>query len=112
MQQQNTPDHAPAPAGCALRLFWMLVGNAIVYASLATIALGGADFPSRLDYVVWLTVVLTIAARRVDITRWAGKTASGEPATLAHWRRYAVTVIVVTAIASVLAHAIGGPPSA
>ena len=51
-----------------------------------------------------------IAARRVDITRWAGKTASGEPATLAHWRRYAVTVVFVTAIASVVAHAIGGPP--
>jgi hypothetical protein len=42
------------------------------------------QFPSVLDGVVWLTVALTILARRIDITRWAGKTASGEPATLAH----------------------------
>ncbi|MCY1009581.1 hypothetical protein OV079_29250 [Nannocystis pusilla] len=106
MQQQNTPDHAPASAGCALRLFWMLIGNAIVYASLATIAMNGEAFPSALDGVVWLTVALTIVARRVDITRWAGKTASGEPATLAHWRRYAITVVALTALASVLAHVI------
>lgn len=108
MQQQNTPDHAPAPAGCALRLFWMLIGNAIVYASLAMIAMNGEGFPSALDGVVWLTVALTIVARRVDITRWAGKTASGEPATLAHWRRYAIAVVSLTALASVLAHVIGG----
>ncbi|MDC0721314.1 hypothetical protein [Nannocystis bainbridge] len=106
--QLKTPDHAPAPAGCALRLFWMLVGNAIVYACLATIAFQGLPFPSLLDGVVWITVALTIAARRVDITRWAGTTASGEPATLAHWRRYAVTVVVVTAAVSVLAHALSG----
>lgn len=108
MQQLHTPDPAPAPAGCALRLFWMLVGNAIVYASLAMIAMDGAAFPSALDGVAWVTVVLTILARRVDITRWSGKTASGEPATLAHWRRYALTVILVTAAASAIAHAIGG----
>ena len=110
MQQPNTPDLAPAPAGCALRLFWMLVGNAIVYASLATIAMNGAAFPSLLDGVVWATVVLTIVARRLDITRWAGKTASGEPATLAHWRRHTVIVVLTTAAASVLAHAIASSP--
>ena len=108
MQQQNTLDPAPAPAGCVLRLFWMLIGNAIVYGSLAMIAMNGEAFPSVLDGVVWLTVGVTIVARRVDITRWAGKTASGEPATLAHWRRYAITVVLVTALASVLAHVIGG----
>ena len=85
----------------------MLVGNAIVYASLAMIAMNGDAFPSPLDGVVWVTVVLTIVARRVDIVRWRGKTASGEPATLSHWRRHAATVVLVTAIASVIAHAIG-----
>lgn len=107
MQQSNTPENAPAPAGCALRLFWMLISNAIVYASLAVIAMEGAAFPSPLDGVVWVTVVLSILARRIDITRWSGKTASGEPATLAHWRRYAATVLIVTAAASALVHVIG-----
>ncbi|PCC72229.1 hypothetical protein [Nannocystis exedens] len=107
MQQVHTPENAPAPAGCALRLFWMLLSNAIVYASLAVIAMEGAAFPSPLDGVVWVTVVLGILARRVDITRWSGTTAAGEPATLAHWRRYTATVVVVTAVASVLAHVLG-----
>lgn len=86
----------------------MIVGNAIIYASLATIAMKGHAFPSVLDAVVWVTVVLTVVARRIDITRWHGKTASGEAATLSHWQRYAVSVVMVTAAASALAHAIGG----
>ncbi|MCY0993114.1 hypothetical protein OV203_38595 [Nannocystis sp. ILAH1] len=85
----------------------MLISNAIVYASLAVIAMEGAAFPSTLDFVVWVTVALSILARRVDITRWSGKTASGEPATLVHWRRYTVTVLIVTLVASALAHLIG-----
>jgi len=86
----------------------MFVGNAAVYASLAVIAMGDAEFPSSLDAVVWVAVALTLGARWLDITRWEGKTASGEPATLAHWRRYAVVVVGLTAVASVVAHAIGG----
>jgi len=108
MVPDHHPNATPAPAGCLLRLFWMLIGNAIVYASLAVIAFEGAPFPSALDVVVWVTVALTLVARHRDITRWGGQTASGEPATLAHWRRFAAVVILVTAAASVLAHALGG----
>jgi hypothetical protein len=106
VQEPNTPDHAPAPSGCVLRLFWMVVGNAIVYGSLAVIALNEIAFPGILDGVVWLTVVLTIVARRVDITRHRGTTVSGDPATLAHWRRHAETVVCGAIIASVFAHMI------
>jgi hypothetical protein len=104
---EPTPSATPAPAGCLLRLFWMLIGNAIVYALLAMIAMNRVPFPSPFDAVVWVTVVLILVARRIEITRWAGQTASGEPATLAHWRRFAVIVVLVTAAASLLAHAIG-----
>jgi hypothetical protein len=107
VQQLNTSDQSPAQAGCLLRLFWMIVGNAIVYGSLAYVALNKLAFPGVLDIVVWLTVVLTIVARRVDITRWQGTTASGEPATLEHWRRYAVIVVLVAAAASAVAHMVG-----
>ncbi|MCY0993098.1 hypothetical protein OV203_38515 [Nannocystis sp. ILAH1] len=106
-QQQQNPDNAPSPVGCLLRIFWMFVSNAIVYGSLAGIVMHGAAFPSILDFVIWSTVVFTILARRVDITRWGGKTAQGEPATLIHWRRHAVIVVIVTIVASVIAHAIG-----
>lgn len=106
--QANSRDEAPAPAGCLLRLFWMLVANAIIYGSLAMIAMNGEPFPSTLDAVVWITAAMSLVARRVDITRMNGHTAGGEPATLAHWRKYAAAVIVVTALASLVAHAIAG----
>jgi hypothetical protein len=85
----------------------MLVGNAIVYGSLAYVALNELAFPGVLDLVVWLTVVLAIVARRLDITRWQGTTAIGEPATLEHWRRYAAMVILAAAAGSILAHMVG-----
>lgn len=106
--QEDAQGAPPAPAGCLLRLFWMLVANAVIYGSLATIAMKGMAFPSALDGVVWSTVVASLAARRLDITRWDGRTAGGEPATLVHWRKYAAAVVVVTALASLLAHAIAG----
>lgn len=105
----SQPSHAPpSGTGCLLRLFWMLLGNAIVYGSLAMIAMNREPFPSLLDAVAWITVALILLARRVDITRHHGTTASGDPATLAHWRRYAVAVVVLTALASLVAHAIAG----
>jgi hypothetical protein len=107
VQELNTLDQAPAQAGCVLRLFWMLVGNAIVYGSLTYVALNKLAFPGVLDVVVWLTVVLTILARRLDITRWQGTTATGEPATLEHWRRHAAIVVLAAAVGSVMAHMIG-----
>lgn len=91
-----------------MRLIWMFIGNAAVYGSLAVIAMEGSPFPSLLDAAVWLAVALTIGARWLDITRWQGKTASGEAATLAHWRRHSLIIIATTAAASVLAHAVGG----
>ena len=106
--QASPQDAAPAPAGCLLRLFWMFIANAIIYGSLAMIAMNGTSFPSSLDAVVWITVATSLVARRFDITRLNGQTAGGEPATLAHWRTYAAAVITVTAFASLLAHAIAG----
>lgn len=79
----------------------------IVFGSLAIIVVDELAFPAIPDAVVWLTVALMIVARRVDITRGQGTTATGEPATLAHWRNYAVTVVCVAGVASVFAHAFG-----
>jgi hypothetical protein len=106
VQELNTPDHPPALAGRALRLFWMLVGHAIVYSSLGVIIVNQFAFPGIFDGVIWLTVVLMIVARHVDITRWQGRTFGGEPATLVHWQDYAVTLVWLTTIVTTLAHLI------
>jgi hypothetical protein len=106
VREPNSPDHPPAKAGGALRLFWMFVGNAIVYSSLGVIIINQFAFPGIFDGVILLTVVLMIVARRVDITRRQGRTISGEPATREHWRDYAVTLVWLTTIVSTLAHLI------
>jgi uncharacterized membrane protein YecN with MAPEG domain len=105
VSEPNTPEHPHARAGWALQLFWRVVGNAIVYTSLFVIIVNQFAFPGIFDGVIWFTVVLMIVARRVDITRGQGTTA-GDPATLVHWRDYAVTLVWLTAIVSTLAHLI------
>jgi hypothetical protein len=50
---------------------------------------------------------LLIVARYVDITRFKGDTAYGEPATLAHWRRYALSLLVGSIVVWVVIHGIG-----
>jgi hypothetical protein len=106
VSELNTP-REPAQAGFPLRIFWMLLGHAIVFLSLGVVLVDKLPFPSVLDAVVWITVVLMIVARRVDIVRYRGTTATGEPATLAHWRGYTLNVIWVTAFVSAMVHTLG-----
>ena len=103
MPELNTPPE-PALAGVPLRLFWMLFGHAIVFLSLGIIMVDELAFPSILDGVIWITVVLMIVARRIDIVRCRGTTASGEPATLTHWRDYTRNLFFIAVIASVIVH--------
>ena len=109
---ENSPSPANTPpiasAGCLLRLFWLLIGNAAIYLALATIAATKPPLPSSLDFVVGITLLLMIAARWLDITRNAGRTVSGEPATLRHWRLHAAMLVGLTLTAWALAHFIAG----
>lgn len=105
MQELNI--HEASQTGCLLRLFWMLYGYAIVFLSLGVVIVNEVAFPAIHDGVVWLTVALMSAARHIDISRYEGTTAIGEPATLAHWRSYTATIVLVTAAASAIAHVLG-----
>lgn len=108
--ENSIPDakSAPAPAGCLLRLFWMLVGNGLLYLSLILIASKHAPLPSYLDALAGAAVVAMIVARYLDITRFAGRTVEDEPATLAHWRRFTVALVVVATLSWLLAHYFSG----
>lgn len=99
---------APAPAGCLLRMFWMLAGNGALFLSIILIAFKHAPLPSYLDAIVATTVILMSAARRLDIARFAGQTIDGEPATMAHWRTYTMILFGTTVLAWTLAHFISG----
>lgn len=100
---------APAPTSFFLRLLWMLVGPGIAAVALAVIAFERLHFPSTLDLVVAAAAVGIVGARGLDIARYGGQTATGDPATWSHWRRHSTQVVVVIAAASIAVHALGGP---
>lgn len=108
----NTTDTSNAPpiaaSGCLLRLVWSIAGSAAIYLALATIGATSPPLPSYLDFIVGVTLVLMLAARRLDITKFNGRTFGDEPATLRHWRRYAVLLVSSTVAAWSVAHLIAG----
>ena len=56
------------------------------------------------DLAYWATVAAILGARHLDIHRFHGATASGEPATPEHLRRYAFGVTAAAAALWVLVH--------
>ena len=89
-----------------LRLFWMAIGGMGLGLSGASIVAGSSPTYSTADVVYGLLVVLMIVARYVDITRFAGTTASGKPANLAHWRRFALVLLAASVGAWLVLHGI------
>jgi hypothetical protein len=99
MQNQPIPGHS-SEAGCLIRIYWMFLGNAILFTLLAYLFLNRLRFPSILDAGCLLTLVSLVAARYIDIRRFNG--ANGEnnaPATMADWRKY--TLLLVTGCVAV-----------
>ena len=104
-QTSDEPDRGQS-GGCLLRLFWMVVGNMMLL--LAALAI--LERPSRMiglaDLVFWVTVAAMLAARYADIHHFDGRTADGDPATMAHWRTYALWVCGGAVVLWLAAHAL------
>ena len=103
MSHQVTP-HAET-TGClpvVVRLFWLIAGN--VALSFLALSIAQQRAFSVRDLAYWVTVAVLIVARYFDITRLGGETKDGEPATLSHWRRYVVVLLVASGALWVLAH--------
>ena len=99
MQDQPIPEHS-SEAGCLIRLYWMFLGNAILFILLAYLFQNRPRFPSLLDGGCLLTLASLVAARYIDIRRFNG--ANGEnsaPATMADWRKYALSLVTGCAAA-------------
>jgi hypothetical protein len=92
--------------GILLRVYWMLGGSI----TLAVCALYAAMHPappiSWADAIYGVTIPLLIAARYADIKHFGGLTSDGEPATMAHWRRYTLWLCIGSAILWLAAHGI------
>jgi hypothetical protein len=93
-------------AGCLLRLLWMVFGNIAFVSSLVAIAgRGGALSPG--DGVLAAATASLLAVRYLDIRWMNGQTADGRPATMGHWRRYALVLIAAALVLGGAAHGIG-----
>lgn len=98
----NPRQHASSPPqqqtgclGALARVYWMAVGNALLF--FCAIYAAKRQAPSMLDGLYVGLVALLILVRFFDITRLDGQTADGHPATLAHWRRYSLVLVPVAA---------------
>jgi hypothetical protein len=83
-------------AGAMLRLWWMIAGNVVLLFAAIYIATAARGWRlSPVDLVFWVTVLTLLGARFLDISWYRGTTSSGEPATMAHFRRYALLLLAI-----------------
>ena len=107
MEEQKYEDHKyDPPAGCFLRIFWMIIGNVILLSCAYGIIQHRSSLLSIADAFYWAIVGSLLAARYVDIRYLYGLTAEGDPASMADWRRYAVFLVLVATGLWLVVHAI------
>jgi hypothetical protein len=87
------------------RPFWMFLGNFILMICAANILMGESGSTRTSDIIFWFAVAAMIIVRFLDIKFLNGLTATDKPATLAHWRKYAIMLIVCSGIIWAAAHA-------
>lgn len=103
-RQQSAQREPAARDGCIagiIRIIWMAFGNLALF--LCAIMGARRPAPSTFDFVYVGLVIGLAALRYLDIARYQGETAEGEPATLAHWRRYALGLVATAAATWALA---------
>lgn len=96
-QPQEAHEAQREADGCLpvlLRVTWMMWGVLCLFGCAALVAYEIA--PVLSDVLFLLVAAGLIAVRYIDVTRFHGETADGEPATLADWRRYATGVVLVS----------------
>jgi len=81
----------------SIRLFWLLFGNIILIVLALTIALHTIKPPVVSHCLFWVTAIAAIALRYADIRFFHGETADCVPATMAHFRGYAVKLAIFAA---------------
>jgi hypothetical protein len=94
------------PAGCLLRISWMMVGNVVLLFCAYGITEHRSGVLSIADAFYWTLVGSLLAARYIDIRYLYGLTVDGDPASLDDWRRYAVFLVLVATGLWLVLHAV------
>lgn len=91
--------------GCLVRLGWMFVGNVLLVLCAIAIAQRGRSL-SWVDAAFWALIASLLGLRYLDIARMGGQTATGQPASMSHWRRYVAFLLVFALALWFGAHAV------
>lgn len=92
---QDAKDTHLSGAGFFIRLDWLFLGNALLFCLLVFIIEKRLPLPSFWDSVYLAPLISLIVSRYGDIRFLNGQTGEGKPATMAHWRRYAILISLV-----------------
>jgi hypothetical protein len=104
----DTPLHnQESGLGTFARIFWILIGNAVLLFMALAIFQRHAPFFSfaAIDLAYWITVLLLVVIRYCDIKYLGGLTTKDEPATIVHWRKYVMFLLLIAAGLWLLVHA-------
>ncbi len=100
---QNNPQ--TEQTGCLaviVRITWMALGNMLLVIVAFSIVQQRAGIV--LDVIFWAVVTGLILIRYIDINILGGQTTDFKPATLQHWRRYSLLLLLASAVLWLLAH--------
>ncbi len=106
--RQQSEQKSESQRGCLpvlVRLAWIFGGILLVFCAVF-IAQGKA--PVLADLVLLVFTFVLILIRFVDIKFLHGETMDNKPATLKHWRRFSITVLIAAgllySLAKIIAH--------
>ena len=92
--------------GLFAKVFWTLLGNAILFFTAIAIFLHKGEMLHTADIVFWVTVAALIIARYLDIKFFNGLTVTGLPTSMTHWRKYAIILLTCSTTIWIFAHII------
>jgi len=90
---QSTTEYTSG-AGCFMRLYWTLAGNAALAITFGILLHKHPRFPSLVDAACLFLVTSLVCVRYFDIRYCNGETGDGKPATTAAWRRYSLFIVL------------------
>jgi hypothetical protein len=98
-------DEQGTAAGVLARLWWMLIGNFTLALCIVFIVQNRSGFFHAADPVFGIAVASLVLVRYIDIRFCKGLTATGAPASMRTWTRYAIFLVLGSAVVWAVAHA-------
>jgi len=104
--QTSSSPQLTNPFAPLLRIYWLLAGHFIAGIFVFMIGAQSAGHLSWRDAAVGGAVVTVLIARYVDIAYLKGDTADGQPATMQHFWRHALKIVVGALAGWAMAHSL------